>query len=46
MPQKYGSYEEWKKHFEYLVSFFSDERYLKVNNKPLIVIYRPSDIPD
>lgn len=41
MEQKYGEKEEWKKHFEFLLPFFKDERYIKENNKPLVVVYRP-----
>lgn len=41
IEQKYGGKEEWKKHFEYLLPFFKDERYIKENNKPFFVIYRP-----
>ncbi len=39
--QKYGGRKEWKQHFEYFLPFFKDDRYLKENNKPLLVIYRP-----
>lgn len=42
--QTYGEKEDWEKHFQYLNSFFQDERYIKVNNKPMLVIYNPSDI--
>lgn len=33
--------EAWKKHFEYLLPFFRDQRYIKKNNKPLMIIYKP-----
>lgn len=39
--QKYGEKDEWKQHFDYLVPFFKDDRYIKENNKPLFIIYRP-----
>lgn len=39
--QKYGEKEEWKQHFDYLLPFFKDDRYIKENNKPLFIIYRP-----
>lgn len=39
--QKYGDKQEWKKHFDYLLPFFKDERYIKIDNKPFFVIYRP-----
>lgn len=37
--QEYGEKEDWKRHFEYLLPFFRDERYMKMDNKPVFVIY-------
>jgi lipopolysaccharide biosynthesis protein len=45
MPQRYGNEKEWEDHFEYLLQFFEDERYIKENNKPLMVIYKTLHIP-
>lgn len=42
IEQKYGGEAEWKKHFEYLLPFFKDERYIKFQGKPVFVIYRPN----
>lgn len=44
LKQEYGSSEEWKEHLEYLVSFFRDSRYIKIDNKPLFLIYKPAEI--
>lgn len=44
MEQVYGNEEEWKRHFEYLLPFFNDERYIKIDNKPVFMIYVPQDI--
>lgn len=35
---KLGSKPEWKKHFDYLLPYFIDKRYIKVNGKPLFVV--------
>lgn len=44
LKQKYGREPEWKKHFEYLLPFFKDDRYIKIDDKPLYIIYLPQDI--
>lgn len=44
IAQEYGKEKEWIEHFNYLLPFFKDERYIKNNNKPLFVIYRPEII--
>lgn len=41
MEQRYGKTKEWEMHFQYLLSFFKDDRYVKKNNKPLMMIYNP-----
>ncbi len=35
----YGDEEEWEKHFNYLLPFFEDERYIKIDDKPLFGIF-------
>lgn len=44
LHQKYGREMEWKAHFEYLLPFFQDERYLKKEGKPLFLFYKPDEI--
>lgn len=39
LKQTYGNEESWKKHFEYLLPFFKDDRYEKIENKPVFMIY-------
>ncbi|MBD0726674.1 hypothetical protein B6A10_16000 [Flavobacterium sp. L1I52] len=31
----------WKKHFDYLLPFFKDERAIKIDGKPVFLIYQP-----
>ncbi len=40
MEQTYGTEADWEKHFLYLLRFFRDERYIKVEGKPVLQIYR------
>lgn len=46
MEQDYGGKADWEKHFQYLLPFFRDERYITVDGKPLFVIYKPEQIID
>lgn len=46
MKQNY-SISDYKKHIEYLCqNILKDNRYISVDGKPLIMIYRPSSIPN
>lgn len=44
IPQKYGKQKEWKEHFDYLLPFFKDERYIFHEGRPVMIIYRPQVI--
>lgn len=44
--QTYGDVEEWKRHFAYLLPFFRDHRYIRLDDKPLFIIYAPRDFKD
>lgn len=39
----YGDESDWKKHFMYLLPFFKDDRYIKVDNKPLFGFFQPQN---
>lgn len=44
LQQAYGREVAWKEHFNYLLSFFKDSRYIKHNGAPIFMIYRPQQI--
>lgn len=37
----YGGEEDWRIHFEYLLKFFKDKRYIKIDNKPVFAFFQP-----
>ena len=40
LEQQYGIESDWKEHYNYLRTFFKDERYIKHNGKPIFLIYK------
>lgn len=44
LDQQYGDEKDWIEHFEYLLPFFKDSRYIKIGEKPVIIIYRTSQV--
>lgn len=44
IKQAYGREKDWEEHFQYLLPFFKDERYIKVNGMPVFLILTPSNI--
>lgn len=44
--QEYGNQNQIREHYHYLSQFFSDSRYLKIDNKPVIAFYRHLSIPN
>jgi hypothetical protein len=46
LEQIYGAEDDWSEHLLYLLPFFKDERYIKVDNKPVFVVYNASEIPE
>lgn len=39
----YGGEKEWKDHFDYLLPFFKDDRYIKIDGKPLFGIFNQNN---
>ncbi len=46
IKQEYGNRDDWESHIKYLIRFFSDRRYLKIGNKPVLILYRAMEIPN
>ncbi len=45
MEQKYCD-EDDRQHIQWLAKAFQDERYIRVENKPLFLVYKASNLPD
>lgn len=45
MKQEYGDVSDWRDLFEYLLPFFKDPRYIKIDNMPVYQIYKTFDMP-
>lgn len=46
IEQKYNGIEDYKTHFNTVLSVLKDRRYITVDGKPLFFIYRPNKIPN
>ena len=46
VEQDYGDFNELNNHIDYLCEFFKDPRYIKENNAPILLIYKPELIPN
>lgn len=44
MPQDYGDENEWIEHIKYLLQFFRDDRYHKIDGRPVFYFYSASRI--
>ncbi|MBQ9657913.1 MAG: glycoside hydrolase family 99-like domain-containing protein, partial [Clostridia bacterium] len=38
-PQEYGDEKDWKDFFNYNLQYFKDERYIKIDNKPVFFVF-------
>jgi lipopolysaccharide biosynthesis protein len=43
--QSYPGVEDHLRHFDFLAGAFSDPRYIRIENKPLFLIFNPREIP-
>lgn len=39
----YGDEVAWEKHFQYLLPFFKDSRYIKIDGKPIFAFFQPDN---
>lgn len=46
LEQTYGDEDDYIRHFNYVLNAFNDERYIRVDDKPLFFIFDPFAIPD
>ena len=46
IDQTYPGLADDRAHFEYLLKAFKDHRYITLDGKPILVIFKPTDIPD
>lgn len=44
IKQEYGDRADWVSHIRYLIEFFEDSRYLKINNMPVFEVYSSKHI--
>lgn len=44
VAQEYGKKKDWETHFLYLLNYFRDSRYIKIDGSPIFVIYKPEQI--
>lgn len=45
IEQRYGGQDDWKSHIDYLLTFFQDDRYCRIGDRPVLFIYKPNEIP-
>lgn len=46
IDQEYPGEQDYTNHFNEVLPAFLDKRYLKVNGKPIFVVYNPTGLPD
>lgn len=46
MEQCYGGMNDYRQHFEYVIKLFKDKRYIKIENRPIFLVYQPQLMPE
>jgi hypothetical protein len=46
LEQTYGDKDDWENHLKYFLPFFRDNRYIKIDNKPMLFIYAMCNVPN
>lgn len=46
IKQEYPGVDDDEQHFSFLLKAFNDSRYIRVNDCPVFIVWRPLDIPD
>lgn len=46
IEQKYPGAHDEEEHFQYVLPFFKDERYLKINEEVIFLVYKPLEHPN
>lgn len=46
MEQEYPGIEDYTRHFNEILPAFQDKRYMRIDGKPIFVVYNPAGLPD
>ena len=46
IKQTYPGYDDYVRHFHTLLEAFHDKRYIKLEEKPIFLIWNPQDLPN
>jgi lipopolysaccharide biosynthesis protein len=46
VEQTYPGLDDHRRHFDFLLQAFTDKRYVRVDGRPVFLVYRPTDLPD
>jgi lipopolysaccharide biosynthesis protein len=46
VEQTYGGEQDYRRHFEHVLPALRDRRYVRVEGRPLFLVFQPSELPD